>query len=287
MTYDANHITFYARGRRNAAFFVIKTGAVSELERLHKEKEGVMPEDVKDVQQNPASDGKTAGEQAGGEKPKVFTEDEVRKAVDEALAQNRSTLERDWQSKKDREVAAERRKAQTLQKALETLKANGNTDVETVVDKATTESELGFYHQRDKESQQQEEARREWLDGLSQIQQDIQTWGVNPADKRLNEAFNKTMQRSYGDPKAQLRAIKEVMLSTARDIAKEDTRKSMSNEFDDRFANLRKELGLDSPGVAGASAPVGKGRKPTYDELRKATPDEYEKKVKSGEWVGV
>lgn len=56
----------------------------------------------------------------------------------------------------------------------------------------------------------------------------------------------------------------------------------------DPIAESRKKAKEEGGFVTGGSTPskpVSKGKKPSIDELRAATPWEYDKKVKSGEWV--
>lgn len=231
-----------------------------------------MPEDVKDV---PVKEGEASTVKTE-ETPKPLTQEDVDRIVQEKVA----AKEREWQSKKDKEIANLRRQVAAKAKAVEaaTAKLGDDPDIQGVLKQAEDGAELDYYRQQEKQSKDFEKVKAEWEGFVGDLMDTVRIMGVEPTHAELNEAAKVVRP---GDRKA----LKETILATAKKIAERETKGKMTKEFDDLKANLRRELGLDTPDKA--VSPTGKGKKPTFEELRNASPDEYEENVKSGKWVGV
>lgn len=243
--------------------------------------------DRTDVQNEPAASGKeqqATAPKTGAENsapPKTYTAEELEKVLQERLAGEQERLNREWQSKKDREVAQAKREALQAKKALAIVQAKHGDDpeVNAEIAQADKDAELDGYRQRDRETQRRVQEVQAYSQSIAEIKETVELMGVDPTHKALNEAFAKAQPGN-------LPAIRAAVLGAAKKIAEEQMESKLLKSQKDFEAEIYKKLGLESRDNAGNSIPKGRGRKPTVDELRAVSAEEWDKKIKSGEWVG-
>ena len=207
-----------------------KAGAVSEAEAVSQ------PEGSQEIEK----------------KPEPLTEAKVA----EMLATEVEKVKTHFQSVSDKAIANANREARDARKKSGAAEAGRLAMKETLIkqnprakqslDLADSQARLNYYDNQAKEDEVKrgEEAHAQQFYGT--LREDIKSRGINPDDKRIDWAEG---EDSYT-------AMKKVLTSVAK-IQKEDeatSRTKFEQQMDDKFAQLRKDAGLDSADTTAQSS---------------------------------
>lgn len=216
--------------------------------------------DVDNVQ-----DGETSvdtGDSSGDEQsqPQTLTMEAVEKLIQEKT----EALDREWQSKKDKEVervrrelnatlSTEKSKADAANKALESLKARIGSDPEVsqAIEQAKLESELEHYRNQVR----QQESLRRTTDAETRYHQEtaglLTAMGVDPLNPEIAKVANEHVNQ-FGQARNQ--ELRGKLIAKAGGMTSSNASSKQIQALRDEIANLRREAGLDSPDV---STPAG------------------------------
>ncbi len=212
---------------------------------------------------------------------------EAQKAqVAEMVAGESKKWEKHFQGIADRDIGVANRKAQGL---TQRLKATEQAHVATRGRLMETDPTLAgtleveelraqnrVYQQSEldgEQSRQMVEVETRWRGGLHTI---LKGMGVDPSDTKLDWGTNLEPNDFLG--------IQERVMTSASKIVDENKNTEfgkLRTELDDKFAQFRKDQGLDSPDTTTPPGAAGV-RKVTKAELRKMPAAEYQELVKEG-----
>ena len=195
-----------------------------------------MPEEQ--TTQTQASDG--AGQTAMAEAPKPLTEADVERLVRERMTAKLAERDKEWQSRKDREVALHKRKADALSRQVEALKATADygTDVAPILKQAEDEAELGAYRQQEAQAKIQERALEADRRFRSDLAETIRLMGIDPAHAEIAAAAKAATSRED---------LRAKVMTAVKSIQEKQSMSDVRKMVKDELSNLRRELGLDSP----------------------------------------
>ncbi len=221
-----------------------------------------------------------------------FTMDDVRKLIQEEAANIGKGYQRVI-AKKDNELKALKATTNaepnvdvgTLRKIVSALTASGGD--ETAV--ADAERSLDEAEKKVKMASQLTYQQKVISDNLKKCEETIEKAGLTEDDPRLvNYELAFEMAKQTGDFSVPERVLNKIIKTVP--VQKEEKKevKMSEEEIEKRVAERLKQevaklknLKSDAGAVAGGGA---SGRKPSLEEVRSASPEEFDKKVKSGEW---
>jgi len=213
--------------------------------------------DEKIVQGEEAPKGEVSKETPSGEVKKPQAQPSVEELVEKALNTKLEPLIRKFQSEKDKSIAqADRRvrdaerKAQFAESRIESIRRGFSQDPDqaNVLRQADADAVLKMDALRQQEDRRRGEVEAYVANFNDTMSQFIEGEGIDPSDKRLDWAEDAVDANGTPDLLTRTKRIQK-SVSTINKENRTVWQKKMEQTMEDRFANLRKEAGLDSADV--------------------------------------
>lgn len=224
--------------------------------------------------------------------PQPSVDELVAKALDEKL----EPVIRRFQSEKDKAIGqAERRAREAERKAhfaderITSIRKGFSEDPDQakILREADVEAKERMYAQREQEERARGEISTYVANFNDRMNQFIQDEGIDPSDKRIDWAEDTIDANGVPDLLTRMGRIQQSVTKINKE-ERSSWQKKMEQTMEDRFANLRKEAGLDSADVEASKGaqqvsdadflkkfgagdiPVNKENTDRYNQIRKS-----------------
>jgi hypothetical protein len=210
-------------------------------------------EQVAQTTVSPATENKvenTTSETPKEEVKATLTEERVQQLIAEAQAKaiedGKMLGKREMQAIKDREVAAEKRRAELAERKAKIYEGSFNDlddEAKAQLELRRLRGETELYKQREQEDSQSRQ-QQEYISRLEQsLKDEVNSYGVDPTDKRIDYAKDAP---NYFDGRKRFTESLARIVRENRESAEKNLKMEMDTKFKQMESDFRKKYGLDS-----------------------------------------
>lgn len=171
--------------------------------------------------------------------------------------------------------------AESLQSTVRGYSPEQGGDIQTAAELAKLRAESEFHRSYEEEERQRQSQEQYAQQLATSLKATLKQFGIAEDDKRIDWGDGAT---DYLAGRSRFDASVAAILAEKQKTEASNLEKSLKATLQAEILKMRKDAGLESVDTGHATGSVGKGRKPTLEEIRATPADEVDKKVKSGEW---